>query len=132
MSLLSAVFTSYQVFTFGRSHQLIINRVSPHVIIGPPQVFSRRKQRTSNMEASTENLHVSGLSITGEENRQHAPIIKESLGKRELLSSADKLLLEYLCRHEPVFNELDDVRNKVRSPLDPPWSSNICPPLMSV
>lgn len=85
------------------------------------------------MEASTENLHVSGLSITGEENRQHAPpIIKESLGKRELLSSADKLLLEYLCRHEPVFNELDHVRNKVRSPLDPPWLSNICPPLMSV
>lgn len=70
------------------------------------------------MEASTENLHVSDLSITGEENHQHGPIIKESLKKREVLGSADKLLLEYLRKHERVFSELDDVRNKVCSGLD--------------
>lgn len=70
------------------------------------------------MEASTESLHVDGLSITGEENHQHAPIIKESLRKRDLLSSADKLLLEYLHKHEPLFSELDDVRNKVRPHFD--------------
>lgn len=84
------------------------------------------------MDASTENLHVSDLSITDQENHQHAPIIKESLKKRELLSSADKLLLEYLRKHERVFSELDDIRNKVCSRLDLPGSSNICLQLRSV
>lgn len=70
------------------------------------------------MEASTENLNVSSLSITGEENLQVVPNIEESLGKRDLLSSADKIVLEYLRKHEPVFSELDDVRNKVRLPFD--------------
>lgn len=70
------------------------------------------------MEASAENLNVSSLSITGEENHQIVPNIEESLGKRDLLSSADKILLEYLRKHETVFSELDDVRNKVRLPFD--------------
>lgn len=73
------------------------------------------------MEASTENRNVSGLSITDEENHQIVPNIEESLGKRDQLSSADKLLLEYLCKHEPVFSELNDVRNKVRSRFDLSW-----------
>lgn len=95
-------------------HQRIL---SPQASNRPPQIFSTRKQRTSNMEASTENLDVSDLSFTDEENHQIVPNIEESLGKRDQLSSADKLLLEYLCKHEPVFNELNDVRNKVRSPF---------------
>lgn len=70
------------------------------------------------MEASTENLNVSSLIITGEENHQVVPNIEESLGKKDLLSSADKILLEYLRKYEPVFSELDDVRNKVRLPFD--------------
>lgn len=85
------------------------------------------------METSTENLNVSGLSITGEENHhQIVPNVEESLGKRDLLSSADKILLEYLREHEPVFSELDDVRNKVRLRFDLSWSSKICTPLTSV
>lgn len=79
-----------------------------------------------------EDLNVSVLSIAGEENHQIVPNIEESLGKRDVLSAADKILLEYLRKHEPVFSELDDVRDKVHSRFDLSWSSKICPLLTSV
>lgn len=84
------------------------------------------------MESSTENLNVSDLSIMAEENNQIVPNIEDTVRKRDELSSADKLLLEYLRKHEPVFSELDDVRNKVGLPFDLSWLSKIWPPLTSV
>lgn len=63
-----------------------------------------------------ENLNVTDLSIMTDaddkDNQQIVPNIEESLGKKRL-STADMLLVEYLRKHEPVFIELDDVRNKV-------------------
>lgn len=77
-------------------------------------------------------MDVSDLSITGEEDDQIAPNIEDTLGKRGELSSADKLLVEYLSKHEQVFTELDDVRNKVGLPFDLSWLSKIWPPLTSL
>lgn len=86
----------------------------------------------SDLSMSTENQNVSDLSITAEENLQIVPNIEETLWKREDLSSADKLLQEYLRKHEQVFSELDDVRIKVGLPFDLSWLSKIWPPLTCV
>ena len=75
-----------------------------------------------DMEASMENLNVADLDMENvadlgmtedDENHQIAQTIEETLGKKERLSPADVLVLGYLRENEPVFVELDDVRNKV-------------------
>lgn len=93
---------------------------------------SAEKLNVSDLSILTVNVDVSDLSITGEEGDQIAPNIEDTLEKRGELSSADKLLVEYLRKHEQVFTELDDVRNKVGLSFDLSWLSKIWPTLTSV
>lgn len=78
------------------------------------------------MASPSQDLGIPSLSITageakhkipGDETSVLHPNAAGSTSRHKVpRSSADKIVLGYLRKHEPVFSELDDLRDEVMSP----------------